>query len=134
MLRPIRPNPLIPTLVIWTIAPLRRGGPPRLSGDGPDVMLCGAASWFRRAGLYARVRQRLEPAKTMIDGRLRKLHATCQLAQVELGVVPPPTGHLTQRGRHPVQLAGGLETLDRRRLPETRADRLADVRGLEVEG
>src|ERR1700704_5642565 len=51
-------------------APIRRGGPARLSEDGPDVMLCGAACRLRCACLYEGIRQLLEPAQTVIDSRL----------------------------------------------------------------
>src|ERR1700730_10684702 len=96
-------------------------------------MLGGAACRVWCARPPASVCHLLEPAQTMVDGPLRQLHATRKLAEVELRVGAPPASHLTQRGRHPVQLASGFETLDRRRLPQPGPDRLADVRGLEDE-
>src|SRR5690242_6180792 len=115
MFRPIRPKPLIPTFI-----PMRE-------------MLCGAELLLRRPRVTVRLSQVLDAPEAVVDRGLGEVHAPCQLAEVQIRVLAPPASHLAQRRRQLRQRAVGVERLDGRRLAETRADRLADVRRLEVE-
>src|SRR6266581_2052307 len=115
MFRPIRPNPLIPTF------------------NAMPEMLGGAACVPRLARGSVGLRHLLKPAQPMIHRRLGEVHPPRKLAEVELRVLAPPPRHLAQGGRQGGEPAVGSERIDGRRLPEPRADRLADVRGLEVE-
>src|SRR6266540_5783141 len=77
--------------------------------------------------------QLLQPAEPVVDGRLGELHASGQLAQVELRILAAPARHLSERGGQAIQSASRLEPLDGGRLAEAGADRFADVCGLEVQ-
>src|SRR5437899_10537594 len=96
-------------------------------------MLCGAAFELGRARVAVRYCQLLEAPQAMVYGRLRQLHPTRQLAEIQLRVLAPPPSHLAERGRQAVELAIRLEPLDGGRLTHARSDRLADVCRLEVE-
>src|SRR5207245_6723011 len=63
----------------------------------------------------------------------RELHPPRQLAKVELWVLASPSRHLAERGRQPVEPALRLELSDGGGLAKSRANRLADVCGLEVQ-
>ena len=97
---------------------MRRGGPARLSGKGGDLMLGGAACRVRPTCLDEVVRVLLEPAQPVIHRRFGELHALCELAQIELRVGSSPPSHVAQRGRHPIELAGGFQPFYRSRLAE----------------
>src|SRR5712692_1871931 len=118
MLRPMRPKPLIPTLVIGypldACAGTRIGSRPH----GADVMLCGAARAIRRSAATRVVGDVLEAAQAVVDRRLGQFHSPGELAQVKLRVGAAPVGHLAQGGRQPIELSCRFEPLDRSRLAE----------------
>src|SRR5712691_148881 len=116
MLRPMRPKPLIPTLVIGNPSYACAGT--RIDNRAPwaDVMLCGAARPIRRSAATGVVGDVLEAAQAVVDRRLRQFHAPGELAEVEIRVGAAPVGHLAQGGRQPVELSGRFEPLDRGRL------------------
>src|SRR5713226_5895245 len=133
MLRPMRPKPLIPTLVISN--PSHACAGTRI-GNGPpwaQVMLCGATRPIRRSAATRVVSDVLESAQAVVDRRLRQFHPLGELAEVEPGIGGAPLGHLAQCGRQPVELSGRFEPLDRGGLAKPGTDGLADVGRLEVE-
>src|SRR5262245_45410479 len=91
MLRPMRPNPLIPTLT-----PMAE-------------MLCGAEFVPRFASVTLIGGQLLQPSQAMVDRGLRELHPARELAEVQLRVLAPPLRHLAQRRRKSPELPLGLE-------------------------
>src|SRR5438445_11368907 len=132
MFRPMRPKPLIPTLVIDHPSPyVRARARPafRRTARWADVMLGGAARGFRR---YAAVRMfgdLLQTSQSMVHRRLRKRHPIGQLAEVQLRVRAAPARHIAQCLRESVELAGRFQTLARGRLPRAASDRLAYLAG-----
>src|SRR6266545_8210121 len=96
-------------------------------------MLGTAAFVLRTGAVTVRLRQLLQSAQPVVDRRLRELHASRKLTQVQLGVGAPPARHLAQGRRQTLERAGSLQPLDGGCLAEARTDRLADVCGLEVE-
>src|SRR5207249_8496386 len=96
----------------------------------PGLMLGGPACVIRGRDTRTHL---LEPPQTVVDRRLRQLHAVSKLAEVQLWVSGAPSGHLAQRRRQRLESPGGFQLLDRRHLTESGADRLADVRRLGVE-
>src|SRR6266849_4294492 len=119
MLRPMRPKPLIPTLVIGNpliAGYLRARARESAKARWADVMLCGAARAIRRSAATGVVGDVLEAAQAVVDRRLRQFHPPGELAEVELRVGAAPVGHLAQGRRQPVELSGRFEPLDRSRL------------------
>src|SRR2546427_3711206 len=120
MFRPMRPKPLIPTLVIDPPSPyVRARARPafRRTARWADVMLGGAARGFRR---YAAVRMfgdLLQTSQSMVHRRLRKLHPIGQLAEVQLRVRAAPARHLAQRRRYSLELSRRFHTFHRGRPP-----------------
>src|SRR5438105_15485963 len=96
-------------------------------------MLCGAAGRLLRGVLAVGIGDVLDAPQAVVHSGLRELHLAGQLAEVQLGILAPPSGHLAERGRQVIELALSPQALDRGRLAEPRADRLADVRCFEVE-
>src|ERR1051326_4690817 len=125
MLRPMRPNPLIPTFTAMLAAA------PLIQQSRTAYMLGGAAS--RVGGLMDLPTQLLKPSQTMVYCRLREPHPGGQLHQAQLRVRRPPLRHLAQGRGQGLDPAGGFQPLDRGRLAQAGTDRLADVGGLEVQ-
>src|SRR6266566_8986597 len=100
MFLPIRPNPLIPTLMAIRVSSCswRAKTPEARTAEKPegwtDVMLGGAASSLRRAGFDRGLSQLLQTSQPVVDGGLRKLHAPGQLSQIQLWVRSAPASHL----------------------------------------
>src|SRR5712691_6152058 len=121
MFRPMRPKPLIPTLVIRNPSTYVRAlARPafRRTARWADVMLCGAARGIRRYAAVRMLGDLLQAAQPMVHRRLRKLHPLGTLAEAQIGVRAAPPGHLAQCRRQPVELPRRLEPFDRGRLPQ----------------
>src|SRR5215467_3997180 len=144
MFRPMRPNPLIPTRTDMQHPPngfARRAEAP---GNRPHLVSARPVERLRQlssgGGGHARLRVLLgllgdlhQPAQPVVDRRLGEPQPDGQLGQVPFGVGAARLRDLAQRRRQLDQPAAALELLDGGHLPHRGADRLVDVRGLEVQ-
>src|SRR5437879_11716660 len=100
MFRPMRPKPLIPTLVIDHPSPyVRARARPafRRTARWADVMLGGAARGFRRYAAVRMLGDLLQTSQSMVHRRLRNLHPIGELDEVQLRIRAEHARKLGQR-------------------------------------
>src|SRR5439155_6597553 len=102
MLRPMRPKPLIPIFIamrqMLASAALAAGS----RSSRPAFVL-------RSLAVAVGSGQLLEPAQPVVDRGLGEIHASGELAEVQVRVLEPPPRHLAQRGRQAGEFPAGLQ-------------------------
>src|SRR6202022_378830 len=137
MFRPIRPKPLMPTLMDMET-------PPKQDERRTSLMLGGARTQADRLpgfggrfcpfSLVSRAFGELhQPAQAVVDRRLGERHTLSQLVQVHLRVGPACPRHVLQSRRESLEPAGPLPLTEGGGLAYRRADGFVDVGRLEVQ-